>query len=186
LGSCREYNFRVEYKLSPIEFCAFLYDYAPQYLEKNRDCNLPEPLRVWLIKGSNGGKMDFEYLEKSTSESRSYWNGNIKTKRGDILIMYCVSPYSCIHSIWRANSDGFTDPFFYYHNRVEISNRILLPKITFKELQQLPIISKKPEMKAHLQTNTGGIEFSFQEYEELLKLVAEKDFNTQILRTFSD
>ncbi len=106
------YEFRTKHHLLPIELCAFLYDYAPQYLENNRDKELPLPLLVWLIKAAHGSQLDFEIIENANKNFRSYWNGNINTKRGDILLMYCVYPYSLIHSIWRANADGFYDPFF--------------------------------------------------------------------------
>jgi hypothetical protein len=186
---CDLYDFRIEHKLTPIEMCAFLYDFAPKFCEETRDKDLPSPLRVWLIKGAHGGEQDFNWLEQNTgSNTRTYWNGNIRTKRGDILLMYCVSPYSYIHSIWRANCDGFVNPFFYFHNQIEITNGIKVPTISFLELQKTELISVKPEMKAKLQTNTGGIEFSNSEYCELQNLLQKKGFDTSCLEQlpFSD
>jgi hypothetical protein len=39
--------------------------------------------------------------------------------------MYVLSPYSCIQSIWRANTDGFY-PLNYYNNRTTVTNGVII------------------------------------------------------------
>jgi hypothetical protein len=52
-------EFRSMYGLCPAEMCAFLYDFAPEYLQQ-ADTELPAPSKVWLITGGGGGNGDFE------------------------------------------------------------------------------------------------------------------------------
>lgn len=87
----------------------FLYDFASNFIKDAQNEELPDPSKVWLILA---GTWDFDFLDKATQTSTNQWGGNIATRRGDILLMYEVSPRSCIQTIWRASSDGFIDPFF--------------------------------------------------------------------------
>lgn len=103
---CRILNaFQKENKLSDAEFCACIYDYGGRVLlddsEKEKCSILPQPTNVWLTGAS--GKGDFSFLDsiqKSSQENKSQiWAGNERTRTGDIIVMYCKSPRSYIHSI---------------------------------------------------------------------------------------
>jgi hypothetical protein len=154
--------------------CAFLYDFAPRFLEEEDEV-LPEPSKVWLVTGGTGGNGDFEWLETAVEDEGAvdFWQGNLDTRRGDILLMYCVSPYSYIHSIWRAITDGFVDPFFHYHSTVWIGHPIKTVPVTFKEMKAHPLLSQKGAIKAHLQ-GPSGKPFTLEEYEAILDIMKSK------------
>lgn len=168
-------EFRLIHELSPPEMCAFLYDFAPEYLRQT-DTELPSPSKVWLITGGSGNNGDFEWLDQANPTSVSNWQGNIDTRRGDILLMYCVSPRSYIHSIWRATCDGFTDPFFFYHNTIWVGSPTKTTPVTFKEMKAHPLLSQKGAIKAHFQ-GPSGKPFTVEEYQAVLEIMAEKGQN---------
>lgn len=169
------YEFRRLYELSPAEMCAFLYDFAPKFAKEETE-ELPNPSKVWLIKGGVG---DFEFLDNLTRES-THWQGNIDTKKGDILLMHCRSPRSYIHSIWRAISDGFIDPFFYYHSTIWIGSPIKTVPVTFQEMKNDPLLSQKGLIKAHLQGASGNA-FSVEEYNAILEIMKRKGQDISVL-----
>ena len=172
-------EFRILHGLSPAEMCAFLYDFAPEVL-REQQAELPPPSKVWLLTGGAGSNGDFEFLDQSTEESTSHWQGNIDTRRGDILLMYCISPRSYIHSIWRATTDGFFDPFFYYHSTIWVDSPIKTTLITFKEMKVHPLLSQKGAIKAHFQGPSGKA-FTVEEYQAILGIMAEKGQGCQPL-----
>lgn len=172
-------EFRQLHGLSPAEMCAFLYDFAPNTLMK-QDAELPEPSKVWLITGGAGDNGDFYFLDNSTPDSTSHWQGNIDTRRGDILLMYCISPRSYIHSIWRATTDGFHDPFFFYHSTIWISSPIRTVPVTFKEMKEHPLLSQKGAIRAHFQGPSGKA-FTVQEYQAVLEIMTNKGQDISLL-----
>jgi hypothetical protein len=109
------FDFRERNGLSPKELIAFLYHFAPKNIEDliNNERNLPPPSRVWFAIGGVGGTGDFDYLDSADENSVSYWQGNLETRKGDITLIWCASPRSYLHSVWRALDEGFNDPFFY-------------------------------------------------------------------------
>ncbi len=76
-------KFRKRHGLTPVEMCAFLYDFAPQFTTPMDSSDLPTPSKVWLI---TGGSWDIETAEKATPKTTSMWGGNPAIRRGDILI----------------------------------------------------------------------------------------------------
>jgi hypothetical protein len=109
-GRCRYYaainevwqEFRLRHGLSPIEMCAFLYDFASEFITPMEAADLPSPSKVWLI---TGGSWDIETSDNATSDTVTRWSGNTAIRRGDILMLYLVSPRKSIDSIWRACTD---------------------------------------------------------------------------------
>lgn len=172
------YEFRKLHDLLPAEMCAFLYDFILNFIKEDTK-ELPKPSKVWLIKGGakNG---DFEFLDDITEDFTSHWGGNIDIRRGDILLMYCLSPRSYIHSIWRAISDGFIDPFFYYRTTVWIGSPIKTVPVTFQDMTNDPLLSKKGLIKAHLQGASGNA-FSVEEYNAILNIMKRKGHDISIL-----
>ena len=166
------YEFRQRHNLSPAEMCAFLYDFGLNVI--GQDANneeLPQPSKVWLIKGGRG---DFEFVDQATAATAAYrWGGNLEIRTGDILLMYMLSPHSYIHSIWRALSDGFADPFFHYHDAVAVGRMVKTPPVTFQELKTDPVLKQKGLIKANLQ-GASGDPFSVEEYQAILNIMAKK------------
>jgi len=166
------YEFRTIHNLSPQELCAFLYDFAPSCLEENRD-ELPQATRVWFCGGGKNNNGDFEHLDDADDDEETFWQGNIDTRRGDIVVMYCLSPRSYIHSIWRATTDGFVDPLFYYYQMINIGKHIKTVHISQKELKQNIIFSMNPLVRSNMQ-GINGFGIKYEEYEELLRMMEEK------------
>lgn len=170
-------NFQEENKISAHEFCAFLYDFAPNYIEQNQtiETNLPQPTQVWLVGGDKDGD-DFEFIENYQEGSTAFWQGNVDTKRGDIIIMYCLSPRSYIHSIWRATQDGIADPFFHYYSSIYIGERIKVVPITLNELKADEYFSAHPLVRRNLQ-GVNGYSFNSEDYGRIQKLILQNGGN---------
>ncbi|NLZ94304.1 MAG: restriction endonuclease subunit R, partial [Bacteroidales bacterium] len=115
-------------------------------------------------------------------DTLSEWACNEATRRGDIVVMYCLSPQSFIHSIWRANTDGITNPFSYYHSRVIVTNPIEIPPITYAELKSDAYWSNIPIVRKNLQ-GINGVHLSALDYQELLRLIRLKGFDVSKLPT---
>ncbi len=168
------FEFRKLFNFKPAEFCAFLYDFAPQVLLELEDNELPSPSKVWFV---GGNKNNFEFLDNAEPEVKDYWQGNLDAQRGDIVVMYCLTPRSYIHSIWRIIGNGFADPFFYYYNAVCLTNPIKLDaRISQKDLENNAIWSKNPLVKKNLQ-GLNGYPIKYDEYLELLKILETKGQN---------
>lgn len=173
---CTSMNaFQKEQELSDAEFCACLYDFAPMLIDEGEKVDLPKPVNVWLT--GSAGKGDFEYLDKLGKglnyNAENIWACNERTRRGDIIVVYCNAPRSYIHSIWRANSAGIFNPFDYYHCRTTVCDGVRVPEISFKDLKADGYFSQVPIVRRNLQ-GINGIELTAQDYSELLRFIAEK------------
>ncbi len=170
--------FQQENHLSDAEFCACLYDYALNYLgaETTPSNDLPAPTNVWLTGANN---RDIENLATDGLQD-TVWACNERTRRGDIVIVYALAPHSCIHSIWRADSNGFFCPFDYYHCRTNVARGAIVPAVTNKELKAHPYFSQLPIVRKNMQ-GVNGVGLKAQDYAELLKIFASKGFDTSTL-----
>ncbi|ALA93436.1 hypothetical protein PGJ_00008210 [Porphyromonas gingivalis AJW4] len=173
---CATWNeFQKENDLSNAELCACIYDFASMLYDNTIHTNLPKPTNVWLTGAS--GKEDFLFLDslgkKSSDKEKTIWACNERTRRGDIIIIYCTSPRSYIHSIWRSDTGGFFNPFDYYHCRTTVCDGIRTPQISFNELKKDKFMSQVPIVKKNLQ-GINGIELSAKEYFELLRIIESK------------
>lgn len=165
------YKFRIDNNLSPEELCAFLYDYAPNFILKEKT-DMPQPAQAWFI----GGKTD--EIEKDLDFT--FWQANSETRKGDILIHYETSPISAITCLWIAQTDGVIDPFFHYYSNTYIGNKIEIPHITLKELQTDEYFSKHPLIRKKFQ-GVNGWPLSSEDYTELLRMIKAKGFDTDSL-----
>ena len=172
-------NFAEKNNLTIEETCACIYDFAFMLLEENqKQDELPEPTNIWLTGGS---KEDYKtFLENPTKGEKSVWTCNENTKRGDIIVMYVLSPYSCIQSIWRADIDGVYTPFNYYNSRTRATDGTIIPQITLNELKADPYFSALPITRKNFQ-GVNGVRFSAKDYKELQRLLTEKGFDTSVL-----
>lgn len=173
---CTIWNeFQRENGLNDAECCACIYDFATMLQETNSATTLPKPTNVWMTGA--GGNGDFDVLDKLTRESCAdngqIWACNERTRRGDIIVMYCLSPRSYIHSIWRANSGGQFNPFDYYHCRTTVTDGLATPHISFNDLKADSYFSQVPIVRRNLQ-GINGVQLSAKDYAELLRLITEK------------
>jgi len=99
-------EFRALHRMSPAEMCAFLYDFAARSVTPWDVSDLPLPSKVWLVSGGRVGATDFDFVDGAVEETVSSWAGNPGVRRGDILLMYLVSPRCYIDSIWRSATDA--------------------------------------------------------------------------------
>lgn len=164
------YRFRKENELSPAELCAFLYDFAPNFIPKD-ETNIPQPTQAWCIGG---------LIDKNEPFRTTFWQANPETKKGDILIHYETSPVSAITCMWIAQTDGVIDPFFHYYSNTYISSKKDIPHITLKELQADPYFSKHPLIRKKFQ-GVNGWPLSSEDYTELLRIIKAKGFDTDTL-----
>lgn len=172
-------EFRSHHGLTPGELNAFLYDFAFKNIDFSKSDTLPAPSRVWFIIG--GGKNgDAEFMEAADSKTECHWSGNLETRRGDIILMWCTAPKSCLHSIWRATDSGFNDPYFYYFSTVRVGHQVKIPPIPFSEIKNHPLLSQKSTVKGHFQGASGST-FSIEEYNAVLEILAKKKFDVKKL-----
>lgn len=172
-------QFASENNLTSEETCACIYDFSLMLLNvDNRETELPEPTNIWLTGGSKGDYKTF--LENPVEGAKSVWTCNENTKRGDIIVMYVLSPYSCIQSIWRADIDGVYTPFNYYNSRTRATAGIVVPHITLNELKADPYFSQLGITRKNFQ-GVNGVQFSATDYKELQRLLKEKGFDVSVL-----
>lgn len=165
--------------LSKAETCACIYDFAIMLFEEDeKQVELPEPTNIWLTGGS---KEDYKsFLENPVTGAKSVWTCNENTKRGDIIVMYVLYPYSCIQSIWRADIDGVYTPFNYYNSRTRATNGIVVPHISLNELKADPYFSELSITRKNFQ-GVNGVQFSAADYKELQRLLKDKGFDVSVL-----
>ena len=90
-------------------------------------------MQVWLIGGKKEGK--------ETTAKTMCWQANEETKKGDILLFYETGGTetenkSCLTGIWRAQTDGITDPLFLRYGSVIIGEEIKIKPIPYKKLNE--------------------------------------------------
>jgi hypothetical protein len=166
-------EFGLRYKLSTYEICAFLYDFAPNVL-LNKEKDLPVPSKVWLLVANP--QTDFELIDNAKVDTTSIWGGSAATLQGDILLMYEPSPRKYIKSVWRANTDGFIDPFFWWYRRISISNPISFMPVTLAEMKKHPVLSQKGIINKSM-LRRSGVSFTVEEYNAILEILKSKGEN---------
>lgn len=165
-------EFRISKKISQYELCAFLYDLAPNLIDDDK-VDLPSPSDAWFIGG-----MITEADEKADVY---FWQGNLETKRGDILIHYETYPISAITTLWRADTDAVKDPFFSYYSSIYLNKeRISVPKITLEELKNDEYFCNHPLVRKNFQ-GVNGWHLVGEDYVRLLELLKQKGMDISIL-----
>lgn len=162
-------RFQDKYGLSDPEFCACLYGLGDILHDEEADKELPRPVNVWMTGAS---KDDYKSLEKDMSAG-GLWQCNENTRRGDIVVLYAVSPHSCIHSIWRADSEGSFNPFDYRQCRTQLTDGIKVTPITLQEMKDDPTFGTLPMLNNNLQ-GIGGKMLPSWAYSALLKMIEAK------------
>jgi hypothetical protein len=161
---------------------AFLYGFAPQALglDDSSPTDLLLPRRAWFVGGGVDQNGDFEYLDRVTKSSQTIWQGNADTEPGDIVVMYCLTPRSCVHSFWRALRFGAVEPFRYFYNTIWIGHPQLVKPISLSEMRNDPVLSSMPLVRGNMQGINGRV-VTKPYYDRLLDLLREKGMDTSIL-----
>lgn len=176
------FDFRKHHDLSAQELVAFLYHFAQENVmgRPETESDLPPASRVWFVIGGVGGTGDFEYLDSADENSVSHWQGSLETRRGDIVLIWCASPRSYLHSVWRALDEGFNDPYFYFYSLIRVGRPIKINSIPFAEFSKHPLLGKKPAVRAHFQ-GASGTPFSIEDYKAISELLLKKGFDVSVL-----
>ena len=174
---------RDEQGLNDAEMCACLYDYAPRFVAATEgNTELPKPTNVWFVGADKG---DFETIDNIEDPTPHFWQCSERVLRGDIVVVYCRTPRSYIHSIWRAACDGMYNPFDNYTTRTLLVDGIRIPEITHKELREHPYFKEVPIVRKNLQ-GIGRTELTATDYDELLKWIGEKGGDVEALPKLYD
>lgn len=160
-------DFADKHSISRYELCAFLYDFAPQYIGGAGSYiieNLPEPKSAFFIGGSES---DSFYSEKP--ETVTPWQCSPDTLAGDMIVMYLKSPVSSVNSVWRSVSIGFNDPFFFYYRCTYIGRPVVIKRISQKQLQHDEVFKNVPIVRKNMQ-GVNGVELKPSEYNRLMDM----------------
>jgi hypothetical protein len=179
-------RFRKKFNINSQEFPAFLYFFGVNLLVREEEEELPKPSRIYFLGAGNSDvkeedNVDFDFLDNADKESVSVWGaGSLKIKKGDLLLMYCLSPRKYVHSIWKAIEDSYIDPFSFYYYNVKVGFPYKVTPIPFQELKENKTLGENPVIKAHMQ-GMNGRPLTTKEYAELLRLLEQKGQNVSEL-----
>ena len=170
------YNFRMKFGMSEHDFPAFLYGFAVEVMKKYEVANtLPEPRKAYFVGSGkyHGEAGDFSYLDNVNDSSITRWQGNPVTQPGDIIVMYCLSPRSYIHSIWRAVTPGFLNPFFHFYKSIYAGNPVVIESLSLEEMKKDDVLKEMPLIKANMQGINGRV-IEKNYYDRIIELLASK------------
>lgn len=171
LEFCKLWNeFRKENNLTIFELCAFLYDFAPKFIGKEKEEILPKPTNIWLC---GGAKDDYPYLIEVKEETTYFWQGNQDTLKGDIILMYCLSPKSSIEFVCRAVNDGVRDPFFHYYGSITLGHIQHIKPITLAEIKTDEHLKELPIVRKNFQ-GVNGTRLHNEDYTRILEILEQK------------
>ena len=162
-------DFREENGMSLPELCAFLYDFAPQYIGGTSSYiieDLPEPRSAYFIGGAGNNS---DAVAEDDPDMVSFWQCNPGTRAGDMIVMYLRAPISAVSSIWRSQSVGFIDPFFFYYRCTYIGKPVKIKRMSIKELKADPVLGKMPIVLQNMQ-GINGIELKPSEFNRMIDL----------------
>jgi hypothetical protein len=138
-------------KLEPWQFWALIYDLGPRLLPKPGPYPTDVPPRVWIV-ATNDSLGEFAQIDKHGSEYIGTWAINKRARRGDIALMYCVTPRSAIVSVYRVAGDAHYDPFGGWNGyRGEVTDKIAIPWIRFSEMKDDLILKEWGLVKSQFQ-----------------------------------
>ncbi|MCL2853008.1 MAG: type I restriction enzyme HsdR N-terminal domain-containing protein [Defluviitaleaceae bacterium] len=170
------HDFRVRFGMDKYEFPAFLYGFAVEVVKKyNINDAFPDPRKAYFVGGGkyNGEDGDFSFLDSVSDSSVARWQGNPETQPGDIIVMYCLSPRSYVHSIWRAVSPGFLDPFFHFYKSIYAGKPVVVAPILLDEMKNDEVLSGMPLIKANMQGINGRVVEKVY-YDRIMELLKQK------------
>lgn len=182
LEFCNLWNeFRKLNNLTIFELCAFLYDFAPKFIGEEKEQKLPEPTNIWLC---GGAKDDYPYLIEAQEETTYFWQGNQDILKGDIILMYCLSPKSSIEFVCRAVNDGVRDPFFHYYGSITLGHIQHIKPITLAEIKTDEYLKELPIVRKNFQ-GVNGTRLHNEDYTRILEILKEKGEDISLLPKLS-
>ena len=163
---CEElFFFREEHELSPFEFLAFIYDYAPLYIEKHRvELAVLNPQQAWFIT-------DFSDNQEHQL-NLPFWECSSEVRQGDILLFFEKGLKSALTLTAQAVRNSVVDPFskaFDYTYRT-LPNKI--PEIALRELKQDAYLSAHPMVIKNFKTPSSLL--TYEEYNRVIGLIKNK------------
>lgn len=157
---------------------AAVYDLGPRLLPLPRPYSEGGPPRVWII-ATNKSLGGFDMIDGHGAENVGTWAINPAAKRGDIAIMYCVSPRSAIVGVYRVLEDAHRDPFGGWNGfRAEVGEKITIPWIRFSEMKKHPILGKWGLVRCNFQGLLHH-EVPRVAWEAIKDIVQAKDLDTR-------
>ena len=183
------YEFRQKLKMTPEELCSLLYYFAPSFVKEDEVFQNKPQMAFFVGGGKKSGDVDdsgdFEFLDKADDNTVDNWQGNASASPNDIVVMYCLTPRSYIHSIWRVKEYGYVDPFFYHYNNTWIHRPIKVPHIGYSEIRNDEVLSTMPLVRKNLQGINGDI-IEKKYYDRILYLLVQKGFDVAVLPKLED
>lgn len=176
-------DFRNKHNMTPYEFYAFLYDYAPKVIGGINSYiirDIPKATSAFFIGGS-----EKDERWPSESDTITCWQCSKEAKPGDYAVMYLKTPVSSVDSVWRCVSEGFIDPFVYYYRFAYIATPQKITRIHKSMLEKDSILSQMPIIKKNLQ-GLNGKEFKPSEYNRLMELGKRPDLKLNYSQPVSD
>ena len=138
--------------------------------------DLPDPTHIWLLGAS--GKEDLDRLADINNPKPVIWQGNERSCRGDLVLVYCLAPYSAIKYVYRVVSEGIFNPFDRYQARIAICRGVQVPDITIDEIKKefghLPIVKKNMQ-------GLNGVSFPIKDYCRLVDIWADRGLDKETL-----
>ncbi|MGO8694629.1 MAG: hypothetical protein ACLQMF_13285 [Rectinemataceae bacterium] len=178
------YEFRLRMNMTPEEMCSLLYFFGPNFVKEDEVFQNKPQMAFFVGGGKKSGEVDdsedFEFLDKADDNTVDNWQGNASASPNDIVVMYCLTPRSYIHSIWRVKEYGYVDPFFYHYNNTWIHKPIKVPHISYSEIRNDEVLSTMPLVRKNLQGINGDI-IEKKYYDRILYLMAQKGFDISVL-----
>lgn len=177
-------NFRKLHQLSHVELAVFFYGFAPRFISDFIIDELPEANKIFML-GASKEDVECNLNKRFQPDSVLLWQGCSEIVPGDIIVLYELTPYKRIRTIWRAISPGFDDPFHWYPGKVYVSHVIQdIPTITLDDLRKDGIWKKNGLVRSHMQgIGIKNTAITYEEYEALKKLFKKKSrsFDLSIL-----
>lgn len=167
-------EFATSNKLQPWQVFALVYDLGPRLLPQPSPYPSDPPPKVWMI-AVNDRSGEFARVDKHDDEFHGTWPINRKAKRGDLALLYCVSPRSAIVSVYRVIEDAYRDPFSNWTGfRARISECIHIPWIKIGDLRSDPVLGQWKLVKGKMQ---GLLQVEVPEvaWKRLVEIIAERD-----------
>lgn len=166
---CRNiYAFRTTYKLSYAEIGAFLYDFTPKSLHTVEPIveKLPAATQTWFVGADKG---DFAVIDQYNGTFEHIWQCNADTRKGDLVVVYCLSPRSRIESVWRAATNGIADPLYHHYSYVYVRDCNKIEPITLNQLKTDAHFKTHLLIRKNLQ-GISGYPLTAGEYNDLLNI----------------
>jgi hypothetical protein len=128
-------RFQERHGLQPWQTWAAIFDLGPRLVSQPVPFPTDRTPRVWIV-ATHDKLGEFDEIDRHTANDIGDWAINQDARRGDLALMYCVSPRSAIVSVYRVLCDAYRDPFGGWNGyRAEIGHKVALPWITISDMK---------------------------------------------------